>query len=222
MSNIYLRLPRYTAAFYRNRDEDNILTEFMPMEFCKHTPEYVLLLNKLLPSEGAEGKEIRCYSQRSWNNMLHGKNTSGSRQIINRDAKNWLTINEISLLENKPINARIETYDYLCIKTPPEVCFNNKLRLVDNTYTLPSRFAYNLADIMQREFYRTIIDWIDKDKEYCQVNELPFFKMTSIEGFLASNDIPISKDNHERETLRRHVNRFIQESKGFRNDKYFK
>lgn len=222
MSNIYLRLPRYTTAFYRNRDEDNVLTEFMPMEFCKHTPEYTLILNNLLPSEGIEGKEIRCYSQRSWNNMLHGKNASGSKQIINRDANKWLTIHEISLLENRSLNARLETYDYICIKTPPEVCYNNKFCCIDHTFTLSYSFAYNLADLMQLEFYRSMIDWIKKDKDYCEVNELQFLKMSSIEGFLASFNIPISKDNHERESLRRNVNRFIQASQGFRNDKYFK
>ena len=222
MSNVYLRLPRYTAAFYRNRDEDNILTEFMPIDFCKVTPEYAILTHYLYPSLGAEGQEKRCYSQRSWNNLLHGKNASGDKQIINRDPSKWLTISEISLLENESVNIRQVTYDYLCIKTPPEVCHNRQVFNIDNSFTLKYAQAYTLADIMQREFFRVIIDWIKKDKEYCTVNELPFLKMSSIEGFLASYDIPISKDNHERETLKRNVNRFIRSSKGFCNDKYFK
>lgn len=220
MSNIYLRLPKYTAAYYRTKNQDNILTEFMPIIFCKYTTEYHLMEHHLHNS-GIDHNP-KCFSQSAWNNLLHGKSSDGKIQMLNRDAKKWLTMQEIDLLEKDNHTERKDTYDYLCIETPKEICIRNQFVVVDNMFSMSPFGARKLSDHMQKQFYYDIIEWIKKDREYCMLKNLPFIKTTSLEGFMAEYDLPNSKDNHERDTLKRNINRFTQTSSEFHNDKYFK
>lgn len=220
--NIYLRLPKYTAAYYRNRDQENVLTEFMPVRFSKFSTEFSMISHSLFKSKGLQGKEVRCYSQRSWNNLLHGKNTLGTKQITNRNSKKWISMPELFLLENIDGSQRKEIYDYICIEIPNEVYRNNKCIQIDSSFTIPFTNANMLAEYMQKEFFRAIIEWIKQDKEYCSLQKLPFSKTTSLEGFLAEYDIHNSEDNHERESIKRNMNRFIQINKVYGNNKYFK
>lgn len=218
--NIYLRLPKYIAAYYRNRNQDNILTEFMPVHFSKFVTEYYIMEHYL--HMNSVSHNTKCFSQNSWTNLLHGKSSDGKLQILNRDPSKWLTMQEIDLLEKDNHSERKDTYDYLCIETPKELYIQGKFVTVDNSFSIYPSGARKLADYMQKQFYYAIINWIKQDRNYCTLNSLPYIKTTSLEGFMAEYDIKNSKDNHERKTLKRNINRFIQSSRDFHNDKYFR
>ena len=218
MANIYVRLPYYVCAFYRGLDPKHQLDIWEPYEFKDYTHEGMMLQNnpRFIPEQNQSGL---CYSERAWQNMLHGKAPEGGKVLIKRDPKQWLEAQEICLLSGRDLTQKQESLDYLCIAMPKEVIFNSEVRRTNQSFALDYQPAYKFTGILRQEFYHVFLDWYEQDLRHCNRNNMHRSSLEVMERFLCQYNIPISVDGKERETLRRMKNRWLEKARKRPNDR---
>lgn len=219
MNTIYLRLPQYVAAFYRGRDEDHPLQERDPVVFCEFSREHTVLASGLRIMPVDAQVRAHCYAQHAWNNMMRGRSPAGGMRIFNRDAAVWLDASEICTLEGGVRKDWQETFDYLCIGIPREVCIGNTVHRTNASYSLSLHDASALAYLLCNEFYMAVLDWLIQDRRFCNQKGIQRSRIESIERFLMRYNIPVSQNNKERETLRRQINRWLRKAYALQNDR---
>lgn len=202
MPNIYLRVPPYVAAFYRHRDEKNLLTEFQPVVFEEFSFEQVILKQGMVSDVNKKFLNVLCYSQASWKNILQGKLPKGGKAVITRDEKKWITAREITWLEGRQLKQNEELFDYLCIALPRDMVVGDHLEKVDRHITLDGQSAQRLANVLRNEFYCFFYDWgISLQRTY-RAKGLEISKAECLERFYAQYDIPIVPGTHQQESMR--------------------
>lgn len=218
MANIYVKLPWYVAAYYRGMDEDHQLTEWEPLVFCDYTHEYVILQNNLryIPEQNLSRL---CYSQRAWENILHGRTPDGTMLIITRDAKTWPSTQELCTLTGAALSARMQSSDYLAVQMPREVCLNKKVMRTNQCYALSYDCAQHFTQMLCQEFYHVFLDWVEQDERFCNRMGIHRKNLEVMERFLVQYNIPISVDSKEQESLRRMRNRWLENAKKRPNDR---
>lgn len=220
MPNIYLRLPTYVCAFYRNRDINHPLPMDKPVVFVEFSQEYVVLSTGLRILSDDAMTRAHCWSQVAWRNMMHGRNPGGDTRIIRRTPDEWLTYAEVRTLSGEKTGGYVsESYDYLCIGIPKEVVSGGRIHRTNASYSLAPRNAQQLEGMMRHEFQLTFLDWLVQDRRFCNQKGIARSRVESIERFLMTYDIPVSTDNRERESLRRMTNRWLNKSKHLLNDR---
>lgn len=219
MSNIYIRLPQYVAAFYRGRNPQHVLAENEPVKFCEFSHEYVVLSMGLMIVPAALQLQSHCYSQRSWRNMMRGMMPGGGRCILSRDPDAWLTPREICTLEGEKLSQRRENADYLCIKMPDEVLRGPRVYRTNDTYSLDRMSAKRLDKLLRNEFYHCFVDWIVQDRNFQAEKRIHRTRMETLERFFMYYNIPIGHGHADRETMRRLANRWIREAEVLTNDR---
>lgn len=219
MSNIYLRLPTYVCAFYRNRDLQHPLPLSKPVVFCDFSQEYVLLTLGARIMPDAAMARSHCYSQFAWRNMMKGRPPGGGLRIVRRDDDEWLTVQEVRTLAHEEMTAVKETCDYLCIQMPREIMAGGVIRRVTSSYSLDGKSAKLLGNMLRHEFKHNFLDWLIQDRRFCNQKGIERSRVESIERFLMTYDIPVSVDNKERESIRRMTNRWLNNAKQLLNDR---
>ena len=155
MPNIYLRVPQYVAAFYRHRDDQHPLGEFDPVEFAAFTHEAIVIASSLILIDNPAEQSSLCYSQRVWHNILNGKPPTGGKKILQRDPKEWPSLQELCALHGRTFNDREPAFDYLCIKIPREIPFNGEIRKTSASYD--EREKDSLRRMANRWFEKAMI-----------------------------------------------------------------
>lgn len=219
MPNIYLRLPSYVSAFYRNRDINNPLPYDKPVTFVEYSQEYVIMSIGLRILNDKAMARSHCYSQFAWKNMLQGRAPGGGLKIIRRDKTEWLSPTEVRTLADEKVPSVDENFDYLCIGTPREICVGGELHRITGSYSLDGRSAQALEALMRHEFQFCLLDWLQQDRKFCVNKGIERTRIESLERFLMVYDIPVSTDNKERESLRRMVNRWLNNAKALLIDR---
>lgn len=218
MANIYVKLPWYVAAYYRGLEEEKPLTEWDPIEFCEYTHEYVILQNNLryIPEQNLSRL---CYSQRAWDNILHGKKPEGGKVLVTRDPKVWPTTHELCTLTGALFSPRMQAADYLAVKMPNEAWINRKSHRTNSCYALSYDTAQHFTLMLCQEFYHVFLDWVEQDERFCNRMGIHRKNIEVMERFLVQYNIPISVDSKEQETLRRMRNRWMANAKKRPNDR---
>lgn len=219
MANIYLRLPQYICAFYRNRDTDHPLSPEQPLQFCAFSQEYVVLSMGLRVMSESDMARNHCYSQMAWKNMLRGRTPDGKDKIIKRDAKEWPSAQEISTMAKESDNFLNECYDYLCIATPKEICDGGRFIRVNNSYSLDRSSVTRLEGMLRHEFVLCLLDWMIQDRRFCNQRGIDRPRLETLERFFMVYGIPVSADKKERESLRRMTNRWLDRANTLPNDR---
>ena len=219
MSNIYLKVPLYVAAFYRNRDDSNPLGPFDAVEFPSFSHEAVVIAASLMFVDNYEEQSSLCYSQRVWNNILNGKPPTGGKRILQRDATEWPTMTEICALHGRSVSDREEAFDYLCIRIPREIVIDGVIKRTNSSYTLRFLSARKLVTMLRNEFYHTFADWCIQDRRHCNMVGIKRDRGEMLERFLTQYDIPVSADAHEKDSLRRLANRWFEKAMLLPNDR---
>lgn len=219
MSNIYLRVPQYVAAFYRNRDDAHQLSPFEAVEFAPFTHEAAVMAASLMLIDNYSEQSSLCYSQRAWNKILQGKSPVTGKKILKREADDWPTINELCALHGRPLNDRESVFDYLCIAIPREIAINGRIHRTNASYTLTFSSARKLASLLRNEFYHVFADWCIQDRRHCNMIGIKRERGEMLERFLAQYDIPVSVDEHEKDSLRRMANRWFERAFVLPNDR---
>lgn len=212
MANIYLRVPWYVAAYYRGREEDNQLTEWDPVEFADYTHEFAIMENNLrnLPEQV---QSHNCYSQRAWNNILHGKNPAGSKMILQRNPKEWPSIQEICTLIGTACHGKQSGSEYLCIRMPREVYFNKHVYRTNAGYCLSYDVGIHLSAMLTRKFCYEYLEWTEYRKEFCRRQGVKAKTIDTVEMFFTQFNFPAAILPNERESLRRYHTRWLSNAK---------
>lgn len=209
---IYLRTSRYVTAFMRSLGDGQSLLPNQPITFSPYTQEYVVLINglRLVPAQQQHGAS--CYSQAAWSNMLNGRLPQGGAVILNRNKEDYLSYAEICTLEKLPNKTKTEAYEFLCIDTPREICLNNRIVRVTKSHTLDSSAANQLRKLMRQAFIRKFLDFETNNITFAKANKIERSSIEIMERFFMEYNIPVSHDQHERDSMRRLVIRWRKEA----------
>ncbi len=218
MANIYIKLPWYVTAYYRGLEEDKPLTEWDPIVFASYTHEYVVMVNNLryIPEQNLSRL---CYSQRAWDNILHGRRPDGGKVVLTRNPKEWPKAQEICTLTGVAFSSRMQAADYLCVKMPNEIWLNNKTYRTNPSYAFSYDIAQHFVRMLSQEFYHVFLDWVEQDERFCNRMGIHRKNIEVMERFLVQYNIPISVDSHDLETLRRMRNNWMKNAKKRPNDR---
>lgn len=202
MSNIYIRVPQYVAAFYRNRDENHPKGLFDPIEFDELSFEARLLKQGLRPDRSRGQVTVLCYSQQSWNNILQGKLPYGGKSVLNRDPNTWPTAKEICALEGRAMKLHEELFDYLCIALPREALIGGQIVRITRAFSLDAKTAQQMSNFLRNEFYHFFMEWVIQEQRIFRQRRINITKAEMMERFFAQYDIPIKPSARERNTMR--------------------
>jgi len=212
MAYIALRVPWYVAAYYRGREEDKQLSEWDPVEFADYTHEFMVLENNLR-YQPEQIQSRNCYSQRAWQNILHGRNPDGSQLICRRDPKEWPTIQEVSTLIGAACHGKQAGSEYLLIRTPREVYYNKHVYRTTPGYCLSYDVGIYLASMLTRKFCYEYLEWTEYRKEFARKQGVKAKTIDIVEMFFTQFNFPVTILPTERESLRRMHTRWLSNAK---------
>ncbi len=212
MANIYLRVPWYVAAYYRGREEDKQLTEWQPVEFADYTHEYMVLENNLRYMPEQVQSHV-CYSQRAWNNILHGRRPEGGEHLLRRNPDEWPSGREICSLIGVAYHGKQMGSEYLCIKMPREVYYNKHVHRTTPDYCISFDTGIFLASMLTRKFCCEYLEWTEYRKEFCRRQGLKAKMLDTVEMFFTQFNFPVAILPTERESLRRMHTRWLTNAK---------
>ena len=214
MPNIYLRLPTSVCYYHRNYAPNHKLSPFDPMKFSPNTEHDAKLRGGLAIFTNC-GKDEICYSQQQWKNLLLGKTPDGSKQVLKRDPSVWITYEEICTIVGLKMGKRSLNYDYLCIAMPYTILINDREVRTNPAFSLSRECATGLQILLMRDFKRALIDWEISTQDFCIQPDRIVRRghMNTIERFLMRYDIPVSKDGTEKESLRRQLDRWLNDAR---------
>ena len=144
---------------------------------------------------------------------LCNTDVNGGKPIINRNPDDYLTYAEICTLERLPNKTKTEAYEFLCISVPREVFIDGRVQRISKSYTLDTRAANQLRQILRNNFIRRYMDFVEKNEIFAKAKHIERSNVEILERFLMEYDIPVSHNQNEREGLRRLSYRWKQEAK---------
>ena len=218
MANIYIKVPTYVAQFYRNRDIDNKLSEFQPVEFSKFQQESAIMAASIMLVPEQDMEHTMCFSQRMWNNILSGKKPQGGKIMIKRDPQQWPTIDEVCFIANIQRNKRTDGLDYLCIAAPKAIAIGGRYKQVTTSFTLPLQQANEMAKYLRREFIRILLNWIRNEMALCDIRGIKRDIAMCVDHFFYHYGMCLGTNGTDRESMRRMATRWMKESKMMADD----
>lgn len=218
MANIYLKVPTYVAQFYRNRDLENRLTEFQPVEFSAFQQENALISSSIMLVAEQAMEHTICFSQRMWTNILNGKKPQGGKAMLKRDPQDWPTMDEINFLTDVTRNKKTDGFDYLCIAAPKTIVIGGKYKQVTGSFTLPFRQSNELVKTLRREFIRILLNWVRKELALCDLRGIERDVIMCIDHFFYHYNMCLGTNGTDRDSMRRMAMRWIEDSKMLADD----
>ena len=225
MSNIYLRVPTYVAQWYRGRVvPEPPLTEFQPVEFSQFQMEYAMMESWLTFVAEQNMSHTICFSERMWKNMLNGKRPQGGKVMLKRDAKEWLSMDEINFLTGTKRNRKTDGFDYLCIAAPRVMVIGGQFKQVTSSFTLLFNEANALVRQLRREFLRLFLHWICEELLVCDKRGIRFESSSGrdvvmcIEHFFYHYNMCLGTNATDRDSMRRMAKRWLWDAKMLPSD----
>ena len=210
MPNIYLRLPTNRCQFFRHRDPKCVLAKDEPLVFNMYMPEHFVMRNYLSNAPVViQRVNMQCFSQQQWRNMMQGRSPLGGSVILARNPHEYLSFDEVQLLNGKQENSKSDNEDYLCVKLPSEVEVVDVVRQVTPAWNLSSRGIRRLLVMLNNDFKRWVMEWALSSFDFCtSSNRIIFRRQTDmLERFLMR--FGIDSNENEKDCLRRIINRWL-------------
>lgn len=206
MANIYLRLPVSRCLYFRHRDPDHPLASDEPLVFSRYSPEYFVLSNSLVCTDEVTA---RCFTQQQWKNMLRGRRADGGQTIMKRESKQYLSYNEILLLNGSGEREHSGNEDYLCMKLPNEVFLIDTVRAVTQTWRPGTAGIRQLVVMLNNDFIRSVVEWALATFDFCTSNGRVVCRMQTVmlERYLLRYGIEPTVT--EKDNLRRIITRWL-------------
>lgn len=215
MANIYLRVSRYIAAFYRSDGQGNSSSPSVPIKFSPYTQEYTILANCLRVIPANQQHRAACYSQSAWNSMLRGRKPQGGSPLLARDASEYLSYAEYCALEGVKNKCRFDDFDFLCIAMPLEIFNGTRLLRSNGMMTLDTAASRDLRRLLRRTLVHTYLDFKERNEAFARAQHITRTKIEILERFMMMYDMPVSHDLKERESLRRMAVRWENEARTY-------
>lgn len=212
MANIYLKLPTVVAQWYRGRYKEP-LTEFQPVIFSPYQTEDAIIAADIMLVPESASDHAACFSQRMWNNILHGRPPQGGKVLLKRDVTEWPTIDEICFLVDGKRNKKTDGFDYLCIQAPKAVAVGRSYKQVTASFTLTAGGAAELVRYMRREFIRVLLHEICEEVALNDKRGIRRDIMSCIDRFFYRNNMCIGTNTKDRDSMRRMAVRWMDEAR---------
>lgn len=214
MARMYVRVPHYVAAYYRNRNERKPVAVGGSVSLENEPQLYDMLLYGLVRNPREEIVKEGCFCDRMWRKMMRGQslvsNNKGKRTSIKRNPKEMLTDAEIRELCQLPAAHNEEADEYLCIELPPYIYRNGMQIAIDGQWQLRSRTLQTFCGAMRKSFWNTCMTYIE---EFLSAGKKQGYKhsvMEGIERFMMRYDIRSNESNKEKMTLKRNYYRQLR------------
>lgn len=218
-------MPTYVAQWYRGRVvPEPPLTEFQPVEFSQFQMEYAMMESWLAFVAEQDMSHTACFSERMWKNMLNGKRPQGGKVMLKRDAKEWLSMDEINFLTGTKRNKKTDGFDYLCIAAPRTMVIGGQFKQVTGSFTLLFEQANALVRQLRREFLRFFLHWICEELFVCDRRGIRFDSKSGrdvvmcIEHFFYHYNMCLGTNATDRDSMRRMAKRWLWDAKMLPSD----
>lgn len=213
------------AQWYRGRVvPEPPLTEFQPVEFSQFQMEYAMMESWLAFVAEQDMSHTACFSERMWKNMLNGKRPQGGKVMLKRDAKEWLSMDEINFLTGTKRNKKTDGFDYLCIAAPRTMVIGGQFKQVTGSFTLLFEQANALVRQLRREFLRFFLHWICEELFVCDRRGIRFDSKSGrdvvmcIEHFFYHYNMCLGTNATDRDSMRRMAKRWLWDAKMLPSD----
>lgn len=218
MANFYVRVPFYVAAYYRTKDSREKLAPNEPIIIEETNPIWPLFISSLHRKCELTPSKSFCFCQKQWNTMMNGKPLSGGTILSDREDELTLSDFEVSILTGIKTPKNDGLGEYLCFSLPKEVFRDGKLLKVDAWWCLTNGGTYDFRKYLINEFWRALFSYMDRRRDACAFEKRTFIVIDCLDSFMERHDIHCSLDYHERETLKRGMNRKRKEFKYLKED----
>jgi hypothetical protein len=151
--------------------------------------------------------------------MLQGKKPQGGKVIMRRDAKTWLTMDEVNFLTGTKRNKKTDGFDYLCIAAPKQIVIGGQFKQVTGSFTMPFDESNSLIRQLRREFLRIFLHWICEELLVCDKRGIKFDASSGrdvvmcIEHFFYHYNMCLGTNTTDRDSMRRMAKRWLWDAK---------
>lgn len=215
MANIYLRISKYIASFYRGDGQGNSISANTPLELSPYSKEYTILANCLRVIPAEQQHRAACYSQSAWDQMRLGRKPQGGSPLLIRKPSVPLSYAEYCVLEGVRNDKRLYDFDFLCIAMPKEIYNGTRFLRSNATMTLDGTAARSLRRLLRLSLVQSFLDFKEKNKAFARAQNISRSNIEIIERFMMMYDMPVSHDLKERETLRRLSARWEKDARNY-------
>lgn len=215
MANCYLRVPYYVASYFRNKDRKESLPVGSVIEIPPSEPMWGELYDHIHCNTDGSINRARCFCARQWQQMMQGysikngmaRKTKANRLLTERVDELTLMDSEVALLSGLESPRNEDSGEYLCLRMPDEVRRDGEMRPVNSHWQLSVTGAKRIRRMMIDEFWRAFYCYTDRFRSYCGKEGTSYSPMEGLERFMELYDIRNSADNHEKNMLKRNMNR---------------
>lgn len=211
MASIYLRLPHYVAAYFRNRDEANPIKLGGQITFGRSEPFFYLLKKGVFCNSHELVSRKGCFCERQWRRMMRGDaiytidgEDAPRHGVLKPSHMDTLNDSEVALLTGVTCRTGDDAHEYLRITLPSEVYMKEKMVRPTAQWQLTNAATSQLINELTAEFWRAFFSYIDRDNTYCSLHGIDRSITERIERFMLKFDIRCSADYHERKNLKRY------------------
>lgn len=201
MANCYLRVPKYVAIYFRNRDACKKLPIGSVLSFDNSTKLWNVFVNMIHSNNADLVVPIGSFCERQWRRMLRGNTlclTSSSapseKKVHHPPKNNWLSDEDVSTLAGISKKPRNDDGEYLCLKLPTEVYANNVICKVNGQWQLMNSGAKKMILLMTEEFWRAAFLYIRNYRKWCMEKNIKTSDIEVLQKFLnyieANSDDP--------------------------------
>lgn len=215
MANIYLRVSKYIASFYRGDGQGNSVSADTPLVLSQYSREYTIMTNGLRVIPAAQQHRAACYSQSSWDQMRHGRRPEGGVPLLVRESSDPISYAEYCALEGIVNKQKVYDFDFLCIAMPKEVYNGQRFLRSNATMTLDTEAAKALRRFLRLSFVQAFLDFKEKNIAFARAQHISRSNIEIIERFMMMYDMPVSHDLKERESLRRLSARWEKQARNY-------
>lgn len=208
MSKMFIRVPHYVAAYYRNKNKNKVISETEPVNLENEPKLWDMLECGIANNAYEELVKEGCFCERMWRKMMRGQSLvadeNGKYAKVKRDLKAPLTIAEINSLCGWKCSAKQESSDeYLCVELPSVIYRYHQQIAVDGSYQLKGRMAQMFVAEMRRCFWNACMEYMDDYISAGRKNGHNRSKIEGLERFMLRYNIRSGNDNREMTALKR-------------------
>lgn len=203
---MYLRVPHYVAAYYRNRDEFKPVEIGKPVSLENEPILWDMLMSCIIPNPRENLVKEGCFCERMWRKMMRGQYLPSAHKgnmRVSRDQTEHLTDSEVRELSGMKTSIRSDSSEYLCIKLPPYIYRNGRQIAVDGQWQMVGRANQIFVGYLRDVFWDNCLKYVDTFIEVGKSNDIEHRQAEGLERFLLRYDVRTGEDGKERRTLKR-------------------
>lgn len=203
MAKMYIRVPHYVAAFFRNRNEFKPIEVGKPVSVDNIPVLWDMLMSGIVRNPNERLVKEGCFCERMWRKMLRGQYLFMHEGKIDRDPHVHLTDAEVRELCGWEATDRSDNSEYLCIKLPPYVYQYGRQIATDGQWQLASFTCKAFKGYVRDYFWDCALRYVDAFVKAGDKLGVKHSQAEGFERFLARYDVRTGGSEKDMKTLKR-------------------